>query len=87
MEKKINYKELCAEYEGLLDMKDEIIADYNKDIVELKNQLRKSNDTIEDCIDDITEVRSLRKEVLNLKIDRIALIIITLITLTLLILK
>jgi len=85
--KKPNYKELCTEYEGLLDMKDEIIADYHQDIVKLKNQLQRSNDTVEDCIEDISEVRGLRKEVLNLKLDRIVLVAITLIALTFLILK
>jgi hypothetical protein len=84
MKKKINYEELAKEYEGLLDMKDEIIADYNEDIKRLKDDNKFLNNLV---LDDEDELHDLRQDAIKLRFDRIALVIVTFVTLIFLILK
>jgi hypothetical protein len=83
-EKKPNYKELAAEYESLLDMKDEVIQDYSEDIKRLQDDNKFLNNLV---LDDEDELRDLRKEIIYVKFDRIALVIVTFLTLIFLILK
>lgn len=84
MEKKPNYKELAAEYESLLDMKDEVIQDYSEDIKRLQDDNKFLNNLV---LDDEDELQDLRREAIDLRFDRIALVIVTFLTLIFLILK
>lgn len=84
MKKKINYEELAKEYEGLLDMKDEIIQDYSEDIKRLKDDNKFLNNLV---LDDEDELHDLRQDAIKLRFDRIALVIVTFVTLIFLILK
>lgn len=83
-EKKPNYKELAAEYESLLDMKDEVIQDYSEDIKRLQDDNKFLNNLV---LDDEDELQDLRREAIDLRFDRIALVIVTFFTLIFLILK
>ena len=84
MKKKINYEELAKEYEGLLDMKDEIIQDYSEDIKRLKDDNKFLNNLV---LDDEDELHDLRQDAIKLRFDRIALVIVTFVALIFLILK
>jgi hypothetical protein len=75
--KKINYKELAESYETLIDKK-------NKELNELENVI----DGLINITDEDEEIKAdLRKEILNLKIDRIGLAFLVIFTLIFLILK
>jgi hypothetical protein len=75
--KKLNYKDLAESYEEVMDVKNRIIGDYEVEVKLLTNIL----------LDDDREVIKLRKDAINLRVDRITLVIIIIMLLVALAIK